>query len=205
MRYRGLVLLVSALVVLCLGCKKEEGEETMTETAKPVTKSVVMVIASQNFRDEELFKTQEVLEQHGARVIVASSSLDTSKGMLGGTCKPDMPVKDVNVTDYDAVVFIGGKGAQEYWDDETAHLIAQAAVNQDKVLGAICIAPVTLARAGVLRGKKATVFPSVAQRLQAEGAVYVKVPVQEDGKIITADGPTSAEGFGEALARALGI
>ena len=203
MRCRG--LLVPALVALCFGCKPEGRNKTMTETSKPVSKNVVMIVASENFRDEELFKTREVLEQHGAGVVVASSSLDTSKGMLGGTVKPDLLIGNVDVTKYDGVVFIGGSGAKEYWDDKVAHSIALAAVQQDKVLGAICIAPVTLARAGVLHGKKATVFPSVADQLTAKGAIYIKAAVQEDGKIITADGPTSAKQFGEALAKALGI
>ena len=204
MQRRAVSLFVPMLAALCFGCKAE-GRKKMTETPKAVTKKVVMIIASQNFRDEELFKTREILERRGAGVVVASSSLEPSRGMMGGTCRPDFLVGDVNVADYDAVVFIGGSGANEYWDNETAHSIARAAVDKDKILAAICIAPVTLARAGVLRGKKASVFPSVAQRLQAEGAIYVKTAVEEDGKIITADGPTSAREFGEALAGALGI
>lgn len=166
-------------------------------------KKVVMIIANKNFRDEELLHTKAVLEGQGAKVTVASSSMNTAKGMLGATADPDVLYNQVKVQDYDAVVFVGGSGATEYWNDPTAHSIAKACVNNSKILGAICIAPVTLANAGLLSGKKATVWSSEVDKLKAKGADYTGTDVEEDGQIITADGPTSARKFGNALAKAL--
>jgi len=94
--------------------------------------------------------------------------------------------------------------AQEYWDDPVAHAVAQEAVAQGKVLAAICIAPTTLAKAGVLQGKKATVFSSEAEELKACGANYTGTSVERDGLIITADGPKAAVEFAEEITRALG-
>jgi len=71
-------------------------------------------------------------------------------------------------------------------------------------VGAICIAPGILARAGILKDKKATVFPSEIETLKREGAHYSALPVVIDGKIVTADGPEAAEGFGKALVKTLG-
>lgn len=50
--------------------------------------------------------------------------------------------------------------------------IAQDSVKLGKVLGAICIAPRILAEAGVLKGKKATVWHSEAEALKRKGAIY---------------------------------
>lgn len=160
---------------------------------------VVMIIASSDFRDEELFETKAVLENEGVEVTIASSSLSPSRGMLGGKAKPEVLLNDVKVADYDGVVFVGGIGAQEYWDSAVAHNIAKDAVSFDKVLGAICIAPVTLANSGVLRNKRATVWGSEGGKLRSKGAVYTKKNVEVDGKIVTADGPTSARQFGESI------
>jgi len=162
-----------------------------------------MIIAHQNFRDEELLKPREILQQAGAEIIIASSSLAPARGALGATVKPDLLLKDVNPADYAAVVFVGGPGAKEYWEDQKAHEIARLALDKDRILAAICIAPVTLANAGVLKGKKATVWPSEAPRLKAAGAIYTAQHVETDGPIITADGPESAAQFGRALLKAL--
>jgi len=71
-----------------------------------------MVIASQDFRDEELLTPKEILENKGVKVTIASSSLDTATGMLGAKVKPDILIEDVNVNDFDAVIFVGGAGGE---------------------------------------------------------------------------------------------
>lgn len=173
--------------------------------AKELTnmKKVAMIIAENDFRDEELFQPKEILEQRGIEVKVVSSSLSPAKGMLGAKIKPDMLIGDVNVKDFQAIVFIGGAGASQYWDDPVAHKLAQDAFNSGRIVGAICIAPVTLARAGILKGKRATVWASEAGNIKSEGADYTASQVEKDGNIITASGPSAAGNFGEELAGAL--
>jgi len=73
------------------------------------------------------------------------------------------------------------------------------------VVGAICIAPGILARAGILKGRKATVFPSEIEALKRNGAFYTALPVVIDGRIVTASGPEAAEEFGKALVKTLGL
>jgi protease I len=165
--------------------------------------NVVMIIAPSNFRDEELFETKKVLEGEGVDVSIASSSLAEARGMLGGTAKPDILVTDIQVPDYDAVVFVGGSGAEKYWNSAVAHRIAREAVSKNKVVAAICIAPVTLANAGVLQGKRATVWPTEGGKLEGKGAIYTKSNVEVDGTIVTGSGPHAAEEFGSAIAALL--
>jgi protease I len=165
--------------------------------------SVVMIIARSNFRDEELFETKNVLEEAGINVTVASSSLKEARGMLGGTAQPDILITDIQVPDYDAVIFVGGSGAQIYWNSAVAHRIAREAVSKNKLVAAICIAPVTLANAGVLQGKRATVWPTEGGKLEGKGAIYTKANVEVDGAIVTGSGPHAAKEFGSAIAALL--
>ena len=72
-----------------------------------------------------------------------------------------------------------------------------------KIIAAICIAPVTLANAGILNGKKATVFPSGKNDLIRNGAKYTGDSVTVDGNIITANGPMAAEAFGKKIVEML--
>ena len=166
-------------------------------------KKVVMIVAARNFRDEELQKPMAILKAEGAQVTVASSTAGSARGMLGATVKVDLLLMDVRADAYDAVVFIGGVGASEYWNDAGAHALAQKALEAGKVVAAICLAPVTLANAGLLQGRRATVWASEAGKLRAKGAKYAAAALEVDGKIVTADGPNSADAFGRAVARAL--
>lgn len=167
-------------------------------------KKVVMIIAQNDFRDEELFQPKEILEKAGIEVKVASTSLNVAKGMLGGTVRPDMLMSDINVSDFDAIVFIGGAGASQYWNDDVAHKLARDAFNTNKIVAAICIAPVTLAKAGILNGRRATVWSTEAGQLRViGGAIYTGNDVERDGNIITAAGPFAASKFGDELVKAL--
>ena len=164
-----------------------------------MSKKAVMIIAHAGFRDEEYAEPKAVLEKAGISVATASSKLGLAKGKLGMPANVDLSLDQVNVKDYAAVIFVGGLGCYDYFNNPTAHKIAQEAVEQNKILAAICSAGGILAHAGVLKGKKATVFPSEAELLKSKGAIYTGAAVEVDGNIITADGPQSAKKFGEAI------
>lgn len=162
-------------------------------------KKAVFIIANRNFRDEEYLEPRKILAEAGVDVTVASSALVEAQGRFGTKVRPDILVSAIEVNDFDAVVFIGGDGSSEYWGNPVAHKLARDAVSQGKVLAAICVAPVTLANAGVLEGKKATVFPSEIDQLRKAGAKYTGNKVENDGLTVTADGPESAKRFGEKI------
>lgn len=167
-----------------------------SEPVKGLTgKKIVMIIASSNFRDEEYQKPREIFEKAGAKITVASSSLNISKGMSGFEIKPDILLEKISVNEFDAVVFIGGPGAREYWDNKTAHKIARETIKNNKVLAAICLAPVILAKAGVLKDKRATCFGQVKNNISESGGKYIGSLVEIDGNIITANGPLASEIF----------
>ena len=164
----------------------------------------LLIIAPQNFRDEEYFHTKEELEKAGVETVTASRSTETAMGMMGGTARPDISLGEVDVNDYDAILFIGGNGSSVYFNNPAALDIAKKADAAGKIVGAICIAPSILANAGLLKNKRATSYPSEESNLRAKGADYTGEDLTVDGRIITADGPSSARDFGRAIARALG-
>lgn len=168
-----------------------------------MAKTVALIIAERTFRDEEYQVPKEILEKEGFKVLTASTSLEQAVGKLGMTVKPDILVKDLIDRDLAALIFIGGGGSSQYFNDVTAHELAVHFYSQGKVVGAICIAPVILANAGVLKGKKATVFPDGRPDLETKGAVYTGNQVEVDGNLITGCGPEAAQVFGEKLAAML--
>jgi protease I len=190
------VFFVSLLSVLPLFGK----EDSMPDLKG---KKVLLIVAANDFRDEEFFTPHELLKKSGAAVIVASSRKDLSCSVFGKTVIPDKLVADCQATDYDALVFVGGPGATEYFTNSAALNLARAAADNKKILAAICIAPVILANAGVLKDKKAVCFPSVAEQLKKQGASIGSPPVLQDGLLLTATGPDAAQAFAEALLKML--
>jgi len=162
-------------------------------------KNIVIVIAKSRFRDEEYSEPRKVLEREGARVTVASSTLDLAEGMLGLTVKPDLLISAVKEQEYDGIVFVGGGGAREYFDSPVAHELAKSFFKSGKLTSAICIAPAILANAGLLQGKEATSFPSSLEILKANGATVQNESVVRDGTLVTGIGPEAAKKFGEKL------
>lgn len=157
---------------------------------------VAVIIAQKNFRDEEFTIPKSMFEEFGCKVDVYSSKRGIARGMLGYTVEVKKTIKDLSPQEYDAIVLVGGMGANEYWNDATLHKILREAVKEGKIVGAICIAPVTLANAGVLEGKKATVWESCKRMLEGKGAVCTGTEVEIDGNVVTANGPKAARLFG---------
>ena len=172
--------------------------------------TILFVIAKKGFRDEEYFIPREVLEAAGHTVVTASNKEAgaVATGSRGREAHIDEHIAGVKTAEFDAVVFAGGPGAVENLDNEESYRLIREAVAAHKLLGAICIAPTILAKAGALRGKQAAVWTSSTDKspiaiLENNGALYTDAPVVEDGTIITANGPKAAQAFGEALAARL--
>ncbi|MFH1834595.1 MAG: DJ-1/PfpI family protein [Methanobacteriota archaeon] len=172
-------------------------------------KNILMVVAPRNFRDEELLQPKQVFHKSGFRVTVASKAVAEASGVLGATVAVDVDLADASSQDFDAVVFVGGPGAEVYFEDEQALALARTFNEQGKVTAAICIAPTILANAGVLKGRRATVWSSMTNHdcvnaLKKGGAMFTNEPVTVDGKIVTGNGPDAAQKFAEAVLKALG-
>jgi len=167
---------------------------------------ILFIIASKEFRDPEYFLPKEILEKAGVETQTASSigkDEGPAVGAEGGEVTPDLKIDEIQAEAFDGIVFVGGTGSQEYFDNLLAHQLAQDFAGQGKIVAAICVAPVILANAGVLKGKGATVFSSQSQALQDKGANFIDEAVVCDGNIITANGPAAAQEFGEKIVESL--
>lgn len=167
-------------------------------------KKAVFVIAHQNFRDEELFEPKRILETAGIEVTLASTEKGMARGMLGATVDVGATLDELNVQDFDAVIFVGGSGALELARDLRVVDVARQAYDSGKIVAAICVAPMTLSNAGLLKEKKVCAFESVANDIRKAGALNVSSSgVLRDNNIITASGPDFASSFGKTILQAL--
>ncbi len=197
---------VLLLLLLSFGCLKSQEVGSMVLAGK----KVLVVIAPEGFQDHEFSATVKALESAGANVTIASTRTGTCTGKFG-TVVNAIDLGSVSYQDYDAIVFIGGPGVPLVRRDERAIEAAQSFAQQGKVVAAICWAPTILAKAGVLKGKKATVWEgfdpeygkSTADVLRQYGADFESKPVVVDGCVVTANGPMAAEEFGATLVKVI--
>lgn len=170
-------------------------------------KRFIMIIAPRAFRDEEFRIPYEFLTKLGHKVNVASRDTTLATGMLGLALKPQLTIKQIDTLNYDGLILVGGTGASIYWDDPIVHQLARHfASKPNKIAAAICIAPITFARAGILKDKKATVYQDrfTISEFKKYGVIYVKADVVISDNIITASGPNAATKFAQAIAKSIG-
>lgn len=165
-------------------------------------KNVLLVIASQDYQPVEYLHTKDELEHGGIAVTTASDKMGQAQATDGSVTAVDIDLKKVNMTDFDGIFFIGGSGALDHLDNSTSYALLTKAAATNKPCGAICISTRILARAGVLKGKKATgwnVDGKLPDILKKYGASYEEADVMVDGKVVTANGPIVAHQFGLAI------
>jgi protease I len=169
-------------------------------------KKVLIVIPHTQFRDEEFFEPKKILEDEGAQVVVASTSARPCRGMKGGLAQADISIVDAKADDYSAIVLCGGSSVPEFfWNDKKLQELVTAMSTAGKVVAAICLSTVVLAKAKLLAGREATVYflPQAIEALKEAGAKYVNETLIIHNNIILAEGPPDSQRFGQAIRAAL--
>jgi len=166
---------------------------------------ILMVVAPSLFRDEEYEAPKAVFEAHGATVTTASTECGPAIGTYGCRAMVDSSLCNADLSRFAALIFVGGSGAEVFFDDPDAHAAARKAVDLGQTVGAICIAPSILARAGLLDGRRATAFPDRQADLEAHGAIWTGRAVEVDGPFVTANGPDAATEFAETVCALMGV
>jgi protease I len=168
-------------------------------------RTVLVFLPQQLFSGEEFEPALGQLSLAGLRTQIASSDTGVAVSMGQILVKPDLALLDAQVADYAGLVLIGGSGAALYWSDSLLQARCREFAASGRVVAAIGIAPITLARAGVLKGREATVFHerSAINWLRESGAKFSFRDMVTDRNIITAAGEEQARAFGKAVAAAV--
>jgi 4-methyl-5(b-hydroxyethyl)-thiazole monophosphate biosynthesis len=167
----------------------------------------VLIFAPQGFEDLEVATFTDILGW--TRVLNEVQSVDVvitafkrkvrSKHNL--VINANKLINDIEVTDYDALIMPGGfndSGYRETYDKKVLALIKKAHENE-LIIVAMCVGSLPVARAGILKNKKATTY-SLSRRhdnlqiLRDYGAITTKQRIVVSDGIITNRGPdTSVE------------
>jgi protease I len=149
-----------------------------------------LIISDNNFEDSELLVPYYRLKEDGAEVSIASATDGNIKGKHGYEVQIDMNLDEVKPDDYDVLILPGGKAPEAIRRNKKALEISRHFFENNKPVSAICHGPQTLISAGLLKGRKATCYKSVADEMIVAGADYEDREVVVDGNLITSRQPS---------------
>ena len=154
-----------------------------------------LIISADNFEDTELLVPYYRLKEEGIEVDVASIKKGTIKGKHGYEVQADKALKEVDPADYSILILPGGKAPETVRKDKNAVEIAKHFFQKNKPVSAICHGPQTLITAGLMTGRHATSYKSVAQEMKDSGALYEDKEVVVDGNLVTSRWPMDLPAF----------
>ena len=155
----------------------------------------VLIISADNFEDSELLVPYYRLKEEGIDVDIASMSSGKIKGKHGYEVEVDKSLDEVDPAEYDALILPGGKAPSLIRKEENALKIASNFFARERPVSAICHGAQTLISAGVLKGRYATCYKSVAGEMKDAGAMYEDKEVIVDGNLVTSRRPSDLPAF----------
>jgi protease I len=154
-----------------------------------------LIISADNFEDTELLVPYYRLQEDGIKVDIASVRKGKIKGKHGYEVEVDKTLKDVDPEGYDILVLPGGKAPETIRKEREAIEIVRHFFQNNKPVSAICHGPQILISAGLLKGRHATCYRSVAPGMKDAGAFYVDREVVVDGNLVTSRQPADLPAF----------
>lgn len=112
-------------------------------------------------------------------------------------------IEEINPSDYDILILPGEKAPEAIRKKTEALNIAKHFFEDNKPVAAICHGPQTLISAGLLKGRHATCYRSVAEELKASCAIYEDKEVVVDRNLITSRQPSDLPAFLREIMKAL--
>ena len=160
---------------------------------------MVYIMLADGFEEVEALACCDILRRAEIKTYLASIDEEHVKGSHQITVKSDLKAEEIDFSQVEGVVLPGGMpGTLNLQKNETVIKLIKHCVENNKLVGAICAAPMILGDMGVLKGKKATCFPGFEENLT--GAEVIDDFVVTDGNIITGKGAGASIMFGAAIA-----
>ena len=161
---------------------------------------MIAILLADGFEEIEALTPLDVLRRVGldVKAVAIDSKIAVGAHKIPVIC--DICANELDPSSVDMLILPGGMPGTLNLDssDFTDKLIS-AVLNNGGRIAAICAAPMLLGKRGLLKGKQATCYPGLEDRLT--GAEICNLPVITDGNITTAKGMGAALDFSLELVR----
>nr|VFJ57526.1 MAG: 4-methyl-5(b-hydroxyethyl)-thiazole monophosphate biosynthesis [Candidatus Kentron sp. DK] len=166
-----------------------------------MTEKNVLIILGTGFEEVEALAPVDLLRR--AEISCQMASVEPHRlvtGRNGIRVEADVLLQDVEDNIFDALIIPGGPGTAAIRKNTAVLDMIRAHRSRDKLIGAICAAPLVLLDAGVLPAARHTGHMTVLEELPG---IEEQQAVVVDGKVITSRGAGTAIEFGLSLVSAL--
>jgi len=161
--------------------------------------SRIAVLLTDMFQDVEYEKPADAFRKAGHELTLVGLRAGVPvTGEHGMTVRIDRAVRDVRVSDFDALFIPGGYSPDKLRIDDDAVRFAKEFVESGKPVFGICHAAQLLITAQVLKGRKATGWKSIIQDIKNAGAEYIEADVVVDRNLVTSRKPEDIPAFSKA-------
>jgi len=152
----------------------------------------ILVPLVDGFEEIEMISVVDILRRAGIEVTMAGIGGNIVTGAHNIRVSADARLMDINTDNFSGIVLPGGSlGTDNLMRSERVLNIVNDFSKQGKLVAAICAAPRILAKLGLLKERKATIYPGYEKELGRPR----NDPVVADGNIITSQGPGTAVAF----------
>ena len=158
-----------------------------------------LIISGDLFEDTELLVPWYRLLEEKIGVDIGSIRAGAIIGKHGYKVAVSFSLDEIDPSSYDLLILPGGKAPADLRKNGTLLDIVRHFFEENKTVAAICHGPQILVSAGVLTGRKATCYTSVADELKRAGADYRDKKVVVDGNLITSRVPGDLPDFMGAI------
>lgn len=163
----------------------------------------IAVILADGFEEIEAVVPSDVLKRLGCEVIHAGAVSKTVTGSHGFRIETACTLKELDTDFIDAVFLPGGlPGATNLRDNPDVIELLRKLHAENRIVSAICAAPIVLHKAGLTAGRRITGYPGSEK--MAPGLEYTGERTENDRGVVTGKGPGASFDFAFALAEALG-
>lgn len=162
---------------------------------------MVYLFLADGFEEIEALTPVDVLRRAGVEVKTVSIMPDIMvMGAHGIQVKADLLLDDYDEDCAEMLILPGGsQGTENLGANDRVREIILSAVNRELYVAAICAAPTILAKMGLLKGLKATCYPSLASVLIDNNVKYKNDKVVCDKRFITSMGAGTSGEFAFVL------
>lgn len=163
-----------------------------------------LVLIGDLFEDVEMIAPVDILRRNKDDITIASvmhrKEVISARGIK---MEADALIEDLDLDTFDFLFIPGGPGAYKLLVNiESVKTTIKYFVKQNKVVSAICAAPMLIGRLGLLKGKHYTVYPGFEEQIP-EGIYLKDQGVVVDDNFVTGKSMYYAIDFGLALVKKL--
>ncbi|MFH1073661.1 MAG: DJ-1/PfpI family protein [Candidatus Firestonebacteria bacterium] len=166
-------------------------QNDVTKDGRLAGKKVLVVNQSEKDSEKDLKMISGIIEAGGGKTVVTGKKLMTGVG---------------DIKDFDAIILLGcSASTKSFWENEDLIELIKEAGNLQKVIAAVGFSPLVLAKAGILKGKEATITETdeAIKVFNECEVVYIKKDVIVSEKVVTAGSRNVLKTFAEEVVKLL--